>query len=54
MLANSSFTARVYDRAFPTLKQKPRVVYPCIKVEQYVGLDPAEAKNDKNVQVIRS
>ncbi|KAG7562058.1 hypothetical protein FFLO_02530 [Filobasidium floriforme] len=54
VLANSSFTARVYDRAFPTLKQKPRVVYPCIKVEQYVGLDPAETNNDKNVQMIRS
>lgn len=54
MLANSSFTARVYNRAFPTLKQRPRVVYPCIKVEQYVGLDPSEAKKDINVHMLAS
>lgn len=54
VLANSKFTSRVYNRAFPSLKQSPRVVYPCINVDQYVGLDPEEARGDESVRMIQS
>ena len=54
VLANSKFTSRVYNRAFPSLNQSPRVVYPCINVNQYVGLDPEEARGDESVRMIQS
>lgn len=35
ILSNSEFTAKVYSKAFPTLsKRPPRVVYPCVDIEQ--------------------
>lgn len=35
LLANSKFTAGVFNSAFPSIKSTPRVVYPGINLEAY-------------------
>ncbi|KAJ9106347.1 hypothetical protein QFC21_001493 [Naganishia friedmannii] len=37
VLANSKFTSRIYHRAFPSLREVPKVVYPCINLDAYSG-----------------
>ena len=57
ILANSKFTASVYTNSFPSLsKRTPKVVYPCIDIEQY---SPSKAlkgkgKADPGVDAISS
>ncbi len=54
ILANSEFTARVYQRAFPSLAKgkKPFVVYPCIDVEAYTR-GGTGLQGDDSVEMIR-
>ncbi|KAI0781471.1 mannosyltransferase [Trametes elegans] len=49
ILVNSRFTARVFEKHFPSIHTTPRVVYPGINLEAYTGLridrnDPDVAK----------
>lgn len=53
ILANSQFTARVYARAFPSLKEEPKVVYPCIKLDMYKE-SVKHVEKLEDVKVLRS
>lgn len=48
ILANSLFTAHVFQSYFPSIKRLPRVVYPGINLEAY------EARGDSEVVVVPS
>ena len=58
ILANSKFTSRVYANAFPSLakrKSPPKVVYPCIDLEQYAAPKAkGKAREDLGVTAITS
>ncbi|WWD07777.1 hypothetical protein V865_005881 [Kwoniella europaea PYCC6329] len=61
ILSNSNFTSQVYSKVFPSLaKRPPRVVYPCIDVDNYQsstqkkGKGKGKEKVDSEIELIAS
>ncbi|GHJ88477.1 hypothetical protein NliqN6_4879 [Naganishia liquefaciens] len=52
VLANSKFTSRIYHRAFPSLREIPKVVYPCINLASYSG--SSEDFRGEDVDLVKS
>lgn len=51
LLANSKFTARVFQTYFPSIGRTPKVVYPGINLEAY---DADVDWDDPNIQAVTS
>ncbi|CAK9784919.1 putative glycolipid mannosyltransferase [Cutaneotrichosporon oleaginosum] len=55
ILANSKFSSRVYAAAFPSLaRNPPKVVYPCIDVNEYTKAQKGKGKEISAVALIAS
>lgn len=54
ILANSEFTARIFGEHFPSIKRRPRVVYPGINIESYIEENGNEENEASSVDVLYS